>query len=76
MFRKPEGGKVVEMGCLAAHMNNADEVKMDVQKVYDARDTYGPLSNANPTISEVATKPLSSNMESRYVLTTKTPSFE
>ena len=50
-------------------------MKMDVQKGYVAKDTSGPLSSANPSISVAATKPILSNMESRSVWSTKTTSF-
>ena len=48
---------------------------MDVQKGSGTKDNYGPLSSANPPILVVASKPLSYNMDSRYVLPTKSPSF-
>ena len=48
---------------------------MDVQKGSGAKDTYGPLSSANPLISGAAPKPLTSNMDSRSVFPTKTPFF-
>ena len=67
--------KVVETDFLAAAPTDADEVKMGVQNNSGAKDTSGPLSSVNPPISVSAPKPLSSNMESRYVFTTKIPSF-
>ena len=75
MFKEPEGKKVFETDHLSAAPKNADEVKMDVQKGSGDQDTSGTLSNANPPISVAAPKPLSSNMDSRSVFTTKTPSF-
>ena len=75
MFREPEGKKIVEMDRLAVYPTDTDEVSMDVQKGSGAKDTSGPLSITNPPISLAAPKTLSSNMESRYVLRTKTPSF-
>ena len=55
--------KVFETDHLAAAPTDADEVNMDVQKGYGAKDTYGPLSSATPPISAAAPKPLSSNMD-------------
>ena len=75
MFREPEGKKLFETDSLAAATTDADDVKMDVQKGSDAKDTSGTLSSANPTISVEAPKPLSYNMESRYFLPTKKNSF-
>ena len=75
MFREPEGAKLFETDRLAASKTDADEVKMDVQNVYGAKDTSGPLSSTNPNISVAAPKPLSSNMDSRSFLPTKIPSF-
>ena len=63
------------MDCLASNINDADEVNIDTQKYSGAKDTYGTLSSENPPISVAAPKPLLSNMESRSILTTKTPSF-
>ena len=54
---------------------DADDVNMDVQKGSSSKETSGPFSSANPPISVAAPKPLSSNMDSIYVLPTKTPSF-
>ena len=71
-----EGGKVVEMDHLAAAPTNAEEVNMDAQKGSGAKDTSGHFSSRNPTILLSAPKTLSSNMDSRYVLSTKTHSFE
>ena len=48
---------------------------MDVQKGLGTKDTYSPLSSVNPPISLAVPKALSSNMDSRSVLTTKTLSF-
>ena len=75
MFREPEGKKVVDMDHLTAAPTDADEVKMYVQKDYGDKDNFGPWSSGNQSISVVAPKPLSSNMDSRFVLPTKTPSF-
>ena len=75
MFREPEEKKVFETDRLAADPIDSDEVKMDIQKGYGAKDNSGPLSSANPPISVAAPNPLSSNMDSRYVFPTKTPSF-
>ena len=63
------------MDCLAPGPTDANEVKMDVQKVYGAKDTSGPFPSANPPILVAAPNTLSSNMYSRSVLPTKTPSF-
>ena len=60
---------------LEADPTNADEVKVYVRKFSGAKDNSGPFSSANPTSSGVAPKPLSSDMNSRYVLPTKTSSF-
>ena len=60
---------------LEAAPTDYDEVNMDVQKVDGAKDTSGTFSSANPPISVAAPNPLSSNMESRYFLPTKTTSF-
>ena len=76
MFKEPEGKKVFETDHLSAAPKNADEVKMDVQKGSGDKDTSGTLSNENPPISVAAPKPLSSNMDSRYVFPTKAPYFE
>ena len=51
------------MDCLSAAPTDADEVKMDVKKVYGAKDTSGPLSSANPPNSVATPKSLSSNMD-------------
>ena len=75
MSRDPEEKQVFDMDILADATTDDDEVKMDVQKSYGAKDTSGPLSSANPPISVAAPNPLSSNMDSRYVLPTKTKSF-
>ena len=63
------------MDHFAAAPANDDEVKMDVQKGSGFKDTSGPLSSVNPTISVAAPKPLSSYMDSRYVFPKKIPSF-
>ena len=70
MFREQEGKILSETDRLADAPNNADEVNMDVKKCYGSRDTSGTLSGVNPPVSVVATKPLSSNMDSRYFLST------
>ena len=75
MFRETEGTKLFDTDHLAAAPTDADEMKMDAQKGYGVKDTYGPFSSVNPPISVAAPKPLSSNMDSRYVLPTKLPSF-
>ena len=75
MFREPEGKRVFETDNLAAAPTNADEVKIYIQKCYGSRDTSGTLSSVNPPVSVVATKPLSSNMDSIYFLSTKIPSL-
>ena len=75
MFREPQGGKLSETDFLAATPTNDDEVKMDIPKVSGAKDNSEPLSSVHPPISVVATKLLSSNMDSRYDLPTKTPYF-
>ena len=63
MFMEPEETKLFETYLLAAALNDADEVKMDLQKVTGTKDTSGPLSSANIPISSAAPKPLSSNMD-------------
>ena len=63
------------MDILSAALTDADEVRMDVQNVYGSKDTYGTLSISNYPISVVASKSLSSNMDSRSFLPTKTPYF-
>ena len=75
LFREPEETKVFEMSHLEAAPNDAGEVTMDVQKGSGAKYTSGTLSSTNPLISVAAPKPLSYNMDSRYVFPTKTPSF-
>ena len=75
MFGVPEGTKLVETAHLADAPTDADEVNMDIQKGSGAKDTSGTLSSMNPPISVAALKPLSSNMDSRSILPTKTPSF-
>ena len=42
------------MDCLAASPTNTNEVKMDVQRGYGAKDTYGPFPSANYPISVAA----------------------
>ena len=46
-----------------------------MSKFLGARDNSGPMTIMNPPISVAAPKPLSSYMDSRFVLPTKTPSF-
>ena len=75
MFREPEEKKLFETDRLAADPTDADDVNMDVSKGSGAKDNSGPLSSANPLASAAAPNPLPSNMDSRYVLPTKTPSF-
>ena len=75
MLREPEGTKVVKTYLLAAALTNADEMNMDVQKCSGYKDTSGPLSSLNPPISVAASKPLSSDMDSRYLFPTKTTYF-
>ena len=53
---------------LASAPTNADEVKMDLQKGYGDKDTSETFYGENPPISVAASKPLSSNMDSRYFL--------
>ena len=48
---------------------------MDVPKGYGAKDTAGPLYNANPPVSVAAPKPLSSDMDSRSIFPIKITSF-
>ena len=66
---------MVETDRLAADPTDADDVNMDVSKGSGAKDNSGPLSSANPLASAAAPKLPLFNMESRYVLPTKTPSF-
>ena len=75
VFREPEGTKVVETDFLEAAPTDYDEVNIGVQKGSGTKDTSGPFSIVNPPISGAAPKPISSNMDSRYFLPTKTPSF-
>ena len=75
MFREQEGTKLFERDRLSDALVNFDEVNMDVQKGYGAKYTSGDLSSANPLISVAAPKPLTSHMDSRYVLPTKITSF-
>ena len=70
-----KGQKVFYTDHLAYAPTNYDEVKMDVQKGCGEKDTSGPLSSLNPPISVAASKPPSSNMNSRYFLPTQTPYF-
>ena len=41
VFREPERTKLFETDSLAAAPTHADEVKMDVQKGYGTKGTYG-----------------------------------
>ena len=75
MFREPEGGKVVETGRLESPTTDTDEANMDVQKGSGANDASRTLYNENPTISVALPKPISLDMNSRSILSTKTPSF-
>ena len=75
MFREPEETKVFEMDSLASAPTKADELNMDLQKGSSTKYTSWPLSSANHPFSVAAPKPLSSNMNSRSVLPTKTISF-
>ena len=75
MFREPERTKVLEKDSLEYAPTNVDEVKMDVQKGYGAKDTSEHFSSASPPILVAAPNPLSSNMDSRSVLSTKISSF-
>ena len=75
MFRESEGKKVFETDHLAAAPDDADEVKMNVQRGSGTTDNSGPLSSDNPPFSVAVPKPLSSKMNSRSVMPTKTPSF-
>ena len=45
MFREAEENKLFEMDRLAAAPTDYDEVKMDFQKGYVAKDNSGPLSS-------------------------------
>ena len=63
------------MDFLAAAPTDADEVNINGRRVYVAKDTSGSWSSDNTPILEAALKLLSSNMDSRSVLPTKTPSF-
>ena len=63
------------MDSLSAALTDADDVKIDVQKSSGAKDTSETLSSENPPILVAATNPLSSIMDSVYVLSTKTLSF-
>ena len=75
MFREPERENVFEIDISAAALTDADEIKMGVQKDYGTKDTSGVFSSANPPISVPAPKPISSDMDSRSIFPTKTPSF-
>ena len=75
MFREPEDTKVFDMYILEAAPTGADKVKMDIQKGHGAKDTSGTFSSSNPPISVALPKSLSSKMDSRSVLPTKTPNF-
>ena len=48
---------------------------MDIQNNSGEKYTSGPLYGENPPISVAALKPLPSTMDSRYIFSTKTPSF-
>ena len=50
MFREQEGKKVVETDRFASDPKDYDKVKMVFQHFYDAKDTSGPFSSANPPI--------------------------
>ena len=75
MFREPEETQVFETDCLEDTPTNSDEVNMDVQKGHGAKDNSEPLYSVNTPISVSEPNPLSSNIDSRYVLPTKTTSF-
>ena len=45
MFREPEGKKIFETDSLSAAPTYADEVKINFQKGYGAKDTCEPLSS-------------------------------
>ena len=75
MFREPEGKKLFERDRLSAAPDDFDEVNMDDQNVYGAKYTSVDLSSVNPLISVASQKPLSSHMDSRYVLPTKITYF-
>ena len=75
MFREPEGKKIFETDRLVDAPTNADEVKMDFQKVYGAKDTSGTLSSVKSPISVAEPKPLSSNTHSRSIFPPNIPSF-
>ena len=77
MIREPEVENVFDTDKLASDPTNADEVKMDTQKGYGAKDTSGTLYSVNPPVSVAAPKPLSlsSNMDSRSFFPTKISSF-
>ena len=63
------------MYSVVSDLTNDDKVEMDVQKGSVAKDTYGLFSGANVPISVAAPKSLSSNIDSKSVLMTKTTSF-
>ena len=75
MFRESESTEVVETDHLSDDPTNDDEVTMYVQRGSGDKDTSGNFSSEKPLISLASPKTLSSNMESRSVLPTKTPSF-
>ena len=75
MFKKSDSKKVFDTNLLENSLTNADEVNIDFKKGSGTKDTYGTLSGANNPISVAVPKPLSSNMDSRSFLPTKTPSF-
>ena len=60
MFREPEEAKIFDTDPLADDPTDADEVNMDVQKYYGAKDIYGTFSSISTPISVAATNPLSS----------------
>ena len=50
VFREPEGEKLLETDNVASAPTNANEVKMDIRKVYGAKDTSRPLYSLNTPI--------------------------
>ena len=75
MFREQERTKLVDTDNLAAAPTNADEVKINVRKCSGSKDSYGDFTSMNTPISGASPKPFSSNMDSRSIFPTKTPSF-
>ena len=55
---EPEGTKEVDTYRLSAATTDADEVKIDVQKGFFAKDISGPLYSGNTPISAATPKPL------------------